>query len=217
MNKNQDGKLLANIVLAVVALALVVIGIHKAVAGGPPGYSGTTWADVDESYPQDEEQAQYGAASIRQTRRISKSMFLVEHSSNGIHRLPGLSITNGLLGNEAVDSRVLADGAVTSAKIANGLNYLHETSGFETLPSGLLIQWVSGTNLSDQSSQTVAFPRAFPNAVLTVQCSTVIEAGNGNDIWYQVTASTRSNAVVYRQSANGFATPAAPSLLAIGY
>jgi hypothetical protein len=42
MNKNQDGKLLANIVLAGVALALVVIGIHKAVAGGPPGYSGTT-------------------------------------------------------------------------------------------------------------------------------------------------------------------------------
>jgi len=215
MNKNQDGKLLANIVLAVVALALVVIGIHKAVAGGPPGYSGTTWADVDESYPQDEEQAQYGAASIRQTRRISKSMFLVEHSSNGIHRLPGLSITNGLLGNEAVDSRVLADGAVTSAKIANGLNYLHETSGFETLPSGLLIQWTRGTNQQAEEVQTVVWPKPFPNVCLHAITTTVIPTAASNaDSWYQLVSATASNVTTYKQNPYG---TAAPWVIGIGY
>jgi hypothetical protein len=216
MNKNQDGKLLANIVLAVVALALVVIGIHKAVAGGPPGYSGTTWADVDESYPQDEEQAQYGAASIRQTRRISKSMFLVEHSSNGIHRLPGLSITNGLLGNEAVDSRVLADGAVTSAKIANGLNYLHETSGFETLPSGLLIQWTRGTNQQAEGVQTVVWPKPFPNACLHAQVTSVNLNSplSHGDHWWQLVSVTASNITTYKQTSDG---NGAPWVIGIGY
>jgi hypothetical protein len=143
-------------------------------------------------------------------------MFLVEHSSNGIHRLPGLSITNGLLGNEAVDSRVLADGAVTSAKIANGLNYLHETSGFETLPSGLLIQWTRGTSQQAEGVQTVVWPKPFPNACLHAQVTSV----NLNsslyhaDHWWQLVSVTASNVTTFKQNPDGYG---APWVIGIGY
>jgi hypothetical protein len=205
---------------AILGTALVVR------AGGPPGYSGTTWSDVDESYPQDEEDATYGAAAIRQTRRIAKSMFTVEHGSNGVHKAE--SIVASYLASNAVTTAKIADGAVTGAKIANGsitfdmfasTNRVHTTSGYDKLPSGLIIQWAVGSYETTEGSQDVTFPLAFPTACLAVIVGTQAQSASGNaDHMYQLISYSTTAATIYKQHWSGNQSVAIrPTVLAIGY
>jgi hypothetical protein len=209
---------------AVIAVVMVTgWAVLTVWAGGPPSYSGTTWSDVDESYPQDEEDAQYGAAAIRQIRRIAKNMFAVEHNADGTHGTN--SIVASYLASNAVTTAKIADGAVTISKLSPGIfnttNYLHAASGYETLPSGLIMQWTVGdyTAASESASIDVNFPKAFPGACLFVQVGTQIEdATIYGDHWYQLVSFNASKAVVLKQVASGSAsTPVRPLIFAIGY
>lgn len=195
-------------------------------AGGPPGYSGTTWSDVDESYPQDEEDAQYGAAAIRQTRRIAKNMFAVEHENNGVHKAQ--SIVASYLASNAVTTAKIADGAVTGAKIADGAitfamfantNRVHTTSGYDRLPSGLILQWTVGSYETAEGSQDVTFPLAFPTACLAVVVGTQAQSASGNaDHMYQLVSFGAATATVYKQHWSGNQSVAIrPTIFAIGY
>jgi hypothetical protein len=77
-------------------------------------------------------------------------------------------------------------------------------NGYQTLPSGLILQWATGPTeaaANSESPQTITFPTPFPTECLTVFVSTQIPTASGNsDYWYQTVGTpTVSTCVVIRQ------------------
>ena len=56
------------------------------------------------------------------------------------------------------------------------------TSGYQILPSGLILQWGSTGSIPNDTPTSVSFPIAFPNAALSVTCSDVF-ASSHSAIW----------------------------------
>ena len=82
------------------------------------------------------------------------------------------------------------------------------TSGYQKLPSGLIIQWGAS------AVGAVTFPIAFPTAARSFATTTASTAGDGNsrDVWVLAGSLTTTGVTVSRQSAvDGF------YWIAIGY
>ncbi|RSV12291.1 hypothetical protein CA235_17615 [Sphingomonas sp. ABOLF] len=77
--------------------------------------------------------------------------------------------------------------AVTPASFG-GLAHLLDTSGYYTLPGGLIVQWVSyRALLAEEPSVTLNYPTTFPNRCLfALTCPYIAAAGNELDGWTQI-------------------------------
>lgn len=68
------------------------------------------------------------------------------------------------------------------------------TSGYVTLPGGLIIQWITGptdpTSPADGVYYTLNWPLAFPNSLKAAFVSTSINTATNVDVYYEVVNST---------------------------
>jgi hypothetical protein len=92
-------------------------------------------------------------------------------------------------------------------------------NGYQKLPGGLIIQWVTGTSTSvGEVVEVVNLPITFPTACLFAIASTLNSAASpGADTNYHIVSRTTSQITVYRQQSTGNSQSAAPLVLAIGY
>lgn len=107
-----------------------------------------------------------------------------------------------------------ANKAIDGAKLAaafQGGNISTTANGFQKLPGGLIIQWVTVAAASATAAQVVSFPLAFPNAALQVVNQTdLINDAAGNVGSYTVVTSLSPSAVTFRWTTNR-------RFIAIGY
>ncbi len=137
-------------------------------------------------------------------------------SVRGVVQLATTALVQG--GTDAVT-------AITPAALAGAMTKSLAASGYQRLPSGLIIQWGTGQNTSAGIAQTVTFPTAFPTACLeVVACEG--EASNGT--WGQgnptvhgvstITATNFSeNRLIWQGSSWSGATSITYRYIAIGY
>lgn len=92
-------------------------------------------------------------------------------------------------------------------------------SGYQKLPSGLIIQWVQGsTSTAGEAVETVTLPITFPNSNLFSSASSLNAAASVNaDTSYQVVSKTTSQVTVLRQQNPANAAALAPLVFAIGH
>jgi hypothetical protein len=112
-----------------------------------------------------------GAALI--ARSGSDTFSVASGADTGITILTGdqlMLVSNG--GNQW-----FAIGGSASLLFSAGFNHQKAASGFQRLPSGLIIQWGNATT-STTSAQSVTFPISFPNGVLQVVVSCLEASGN---------------------------------------
>jgi hypothetical protein len=93
------------------------------------------------------------------------------------------------------------------------------SSGYQKLPSGLIIQWGKSASFSSESGQTVTFPIAFPNVCLNASATVLISSGAANnDYWAQVYSLSQSSIGVFLQVNGGISNfPVNIFWFAIGY
>jgi hypothetical protein len=89
------------------------------------------------------------------------------------------------------------------------------TSGYQKLPSGLIIQWGTGTAVASGTS-TVTFPITFPNACLNV-VGTPMYATSANNCMCTLNSNTNSQAVFYMYDYTNGTLLIAPKWFAVGY
>jgi len=156
------------------------------------------------------------------------------HSSNGVDYSAKIVRTSGVDG--WIDIIQSGNGGIN---VRNGSSFLRDghtiwhdglgaksfsASGYQKLPSGLIIQWgrvshVVGTNNGDIASTVFTFPIAFPNGVLNV---TVANSGGGDEFLENISASTdtsntSTNIFSRRVYGGNSDVPVSVSILAIGY
>ena len=137
-----------------------------------------------------------------------------------------LTAKNLLVGNGTDPINFISPGASGNLLISNGTDWTAGTldfdkvfsnSGYQKLPSGLIIQWFRTSENSTQGSFTESYPIAFPNAFLAASCSTTNTTNNSNsDLYIQFVSSTTSAITLYRQAVNNFA-PIGAMVIALGY
>jgi hypothetical protein len=66
--------------------------------------------------------------------------------------------------NPATGARSMA--LATMQKFADEFAVLKSTSGYQKLPSGLIIQWGVASSLASGATTSITLPIAFPNAIL---------------------------------------------------
>jgi len=92
-------------------------------------------------------------------------------------------------------------------------------SGYQTLSSGLMMQWATGSPCTGDCTQTVNFPTAFPNACFTVM-TTNYNGGSTNVVkdWAVNSPCTTTGVLLelQRRTDEGSFT-ATPQILAIGW
>lgn len=93
------------------------------------------------------------------------------------------------------------------------------TSGYQRLPSGLIIQWVQGaTSAAVEVSEVVTLPITFPNSNLFSSVSSLNAATSTYaDTNYHVVSKTTSQVTVFRQQSPPNSVALAPLVFAIGY
>jgi peptidoglycan hydrolase CwlO-like protein len=94
-------------------------------------------------------------------------------------------------------------------------------NGWTSLPNGLIVQWAVGFNQTTSGTvyQTVNFPRAFPNACLNVQVTTMWTSGPDNQIMIYQTTGWNTGGVFLRRARRGDdgVNGTTPYIFAIGY
>jgi hypothetical protein len=99
------------------------------------------------------------------------------------------------------------------------------TNGYQILPSGLIIQWVTGnTDPADNTTPTqiLNWALTFPNGLIGASVSTYIATSANDDTWYQVisSGSNSSQVIVQRQAGQGvgatFNSTTKPFIIGIG-
>jgi phage-related tail fiber protein len=91
-------------------------------------------------------------------------------------------------------------------------------NGYTRLPSGLIIQWVTGASMLAEGTQTIVFPITFPTSCLQTIVSTRAADIYVNDNMIQEISSTTSTVVVRYQLFGGAAAYAlTPRIISIGY
>ena len=111
---------------------------------------------------------------------------------------------------------------IDGAKLANafkGSNSSLSASGYQKLPSGLIVQWAQGaTSTAGEVSEVVTLPITFPNSNLFSSVSSLNAAASPSaDTSYQVVSKTTSQVTVFRQQNPGSSVALAPLVFAIGY
>ncbi|TBW33346.1 hypothetical protein EYW49_20520 [Siculibacillus lacustris] len=114
-----------------------------------------------------------------------------------------------------------------SAYVDTKINDVHlfASNGYQKLPSGLILQWATGADVTsshaDLAMQTVTFPMTFPTACLTVITSKINTSnGGGNDYWFELISKTAASCVIALELstyADVSSPAAAPMIFAIGY
>ena len=95
------------------------------------------------------------------------------------------------------------------------------TSGYQLLPSGLILQWATGSSCTSDCAQTVSFPITFPHACFTVMTTdSTVGSPTPNIIkgWGLTGPCTTTGAslILMRRGDEGSWT-ATPQILAIGW
>lgn len=91
-------------------------------------------------------------------------------------------------------------------------NFLSGTSGYQTLPSGLIMQW-SNHNINKDSTTAYNFPIAFPTALDVVWGTVNTLATNNTCLYVEATSSTQWNA----RATSNQGGPFTITLFAIGH
>ncbi len=95
---------------------------------------------------------------------------------------------------------------------------LISASGYQKLPSGLIVQWVVGSTVSgvNAAQQSVTLPITFPSATLFAHVGTKLASGNGGvSVWNHL--SSGAGQVTCYCTAAGTPNDVAPIVIAIGY
>jgi len=110
-------------------------------------------------------------------------------------------------------------GGIPAANFANIAAFANSLAvpGYQKLPGGLIIQWLTVPEGTAQTSITVSYPIAFPNAFLIASVSSTNSAANSNsDMYMQFVSSTTSAITVFRQAVNNSGNNGA-TIIALGY
>ena len=125
---------------------------------------------------------------------------------------------------QAYSSSLLALTPATMYQAMMGANQLANSTGYQKLPGGLILQWGKlsiGASGGTYSSGTVTFPITFPNAIYVASANANdVDQGNQNDEgWWHCSSRSRSGmTIVYSQviSSGGGETTSC-DWIAIGY
>lgn len=91
-------------------------------------------------------------------------------------KLNDLSVTTGKINDLAVTTGKILDGAVSFSKmLSSDWTSSKVTTGYQKLPSGIIVQWGLTNSIASATNTVVSFPTTFPNACLNV---TANPAGN---------------------------------------
>lgn len=121
--------------------------------------------------------------------------------------------SNGVAGWLAVEgSSRLGSAAAFGSSLA--------TSGYQKLPSGLIIQWVTGAQQSVGPSTAISLaitlPITFPNGIL--KAFAISEYVSGNHLYPEISAKSASSVTAIQTNPSGAGTGiGSPSVFAIGY
>ena len=103
----------------------------------------------------------------------------------------------------ASDDEVIAgtntDRAVTPSGFKGsftGSNVSLSSSGYQKLPSGLIMQWGTSSSIGADSSATITYPTAFPSAVVSVQITPIISIQIGGAGVHSVSSVGTSSFVI---------------------
>jgi hypothetical protein len=110
-------------------------------------------------------------------------------------------------------------GGVPAANYANIAAFASSFTmpGYQKLPGGLIIQWLTTSEGTSQGSITANYPIAFPTAFLVASVSSTNTGASSNaDIYFQFVSSTTTSITVYRQQVNNNANTGA-MIIALGY
>lgn len=94
-----------------------------------------------------------------------------------------------------------ADKAVTPASFG-GLPRLRATNGYETFPSGLILQWGEVGIVSGEGLVSITWPISFPNACFP-PVAIIKGAASSADMWLQADSYSTGGATFRYQSAGG--------------
>jgi len=109
----------------------------------------------------------------------------------------------------------------TSATSGTAENSLLATSGFQKLPSGLIVQWGTQQCTDGAGTLAITFPVAFPNGCfLVIPAVRIAASATNKDIGLQTISKSVSGAVLCKQIFEGgstFSTADYADYFAIGY
>lgn len=128
-------------------------------------------------------------------------------SGGGVFSGPFGSGTTTLTIAVGATVEIVADGAKWHCYAGSGGAASLTSSGYQKLPSGLIIQWgVTGT-FSAEGGQSVTFPIAFPNAIFAASATPDLPAASSSqDAIAQVYAKSTTGMGIYMQYPSGGST-----------
>lgn len=146
----------------------------------------------------------------------------LQKASGGVTAIIGV---DGVNNTEVVlpESGTLVNKEYVDLKVAltdfTGANQSLTSSGYQKLPSGLIIQWGEYTaTMVHTQTYTVAFPIAFPNNCLQVNTSVSNTVSTGvSVVALPITAKTSSNFTLQYGAATGGSYNTTIRYIAIGY
>jgi len=134
----------------------------------------------------------------------------------------------GKTGNESIagiktftSSPIVPDGDASGEPVHYGQFAASlAASGYQKLPSGLIMQWCLGSVVFSEGYSTVTLPLTFPNGISRVFVSTSVPTGvtsGYNEMFQFVDAPTLGTVRVYRQNFEDASGGIYPTIFAIGY
>jgi hypothetical protein len=118
----------------------------------------------------------------------------------------------------ALDTTVDGFGGAVSLSALASFVKSAAANGYQTLPGGIILQWASGSGVTAEGQQTIAFPLAFPTAVFQIIAGCKYPTGDSNtNATFQWVSNTLSGVVVMCQNdAASWASPVTPVIFAVG-
>ena len=127
----------------------------------------------------------------------------------------------------ALFANIMTQADMSAYALQNQFANLKAATGYQKLPGGLIINWVTGTvvNGGDDVGQTLPFALPFPTSCLFAIPGVVAVDGGNSDYFPQILTLTLSGVLVIMQAAAASASPPVnagngrikPLVLAIGY
>lgn len=130
----------------------------------------------------------------------------------------------GGLPSGVVTTALLADGAVTAAKITNGTtsslsgagDATTTGGGYHRFPNGMIMQWSSYGGTAGEGTYSYSFPIAFPNACFRVVAGSTTPNAD-RDSMYQLDSFGTSSFTVYQNGINSAGGTQYCHIIAFGY
>ncbi|MFP2469511.1 phage tail protein [Pseudescherichia vulneris] len=84
--------------------------------------------------------------------------------------------------------------------------------------TGIIEQWCQGATMTSEATQSITFPKAFPNACLGISVSTLnVNNNKGTEGMFQLVSKTKTGCVVMANRAYGSIGQVAVLIRAVGY